>query len=328
LTKDFIAHRINCILFLKKEADIFAKGNRYFMKHGKLVIFIFFLLAPVQLFSFEKGWTLGLKAFFSGSYTNPIIGQKDKDYLGAHFMRGMVGFVMSGEAELTYIFDAEQYFNQPSNDVFSGLGLAFNLGIGQGFSGQISGTQGQRFAIGDKKYAKDIEVYCRVYLTPVVTFGTSVKALLLKNRLAVGLGIGGRMLADPQPTYELYSNLTNEEVKYMYNSGKGPDFSAETGTLFIPSDMMKKMNPLGFALKTSIEYNQPVISRMDLTVGAYMSYTIYKPGYVSLPKKIAKAAIENGKQNGISVDFERDKIKSFYMNNFDFGVSLGLLFAV
>ena len=59
-----------------------------------------------------------------------------------------------------------------------------------------------------------------------------------------------------------------------------------------------------------------------------MSYTIYKPGYVALPKKIAKAAVENGKLKKINVDFENHKLKSFYMNNFDFGVSLGLSFTV
>ena len=297
------------------------------MKKLKLFILIL-LITPLQLSAFEKGFTLGLKALFSGSYTDPHIGQADKEYLGAHFMRGMVGFVVSGEAELTYIFDAKRYFNYQTNNTFSGLGLSFNLGVGQGFSGQISGTQRQRFEINGEKYLKDIEVYCRVYMTPVVTFGTAVKAMFFQNRFALGFGLGGKMLADPQPTYELYTNLTDEEVKYMYNNGQGPDFSAETGTLYIPEAMMQKMNPLGLVLKTSLEYNQPVISRMDITIGAYMSYTVYKPGYVSLPKKIAKAAIENGKNNNISVDFERDKIKSFYMNNVDFGISLGLLFKV
>ena len=87
---------------------------------------------------------------------------------------------------------------------------------------------------------------------------------------------------------------------------------------------MKKMNPLGLVLKTSLEYNQPVISRMDITIGAYMSYTVYKPGYVSLPKKL----MENAKKVNNKIDFENDELKSFYMNNVDFGISLGLLFKV
>ena len=284
------------------------------MKKLKLFILIL-LIAPLQLSAFEKGFTLGLKALFSGSYTDPHIGQADKDYLGAQFMRGMVGFVVSGEAELTYIFDAKRYFNYQTNNTFSGLGLSFNLGVGQGFSGQISGSYNEGIA-------KNIEVYCRVYMTPIVTFGTAVKAMFFQNRFALGFGLGGKMLADPQPTYELYTNLNEEQLKMLKQQGF--DFYSETGTLYIPEAMMKKMNPLGLVLKTSLEYNQPVISRMDITIGAYMSYTVYKPGYVSLPKKL----MENAKKVNNKIDFENDKLKSFYMNNVDFGISLGLLFKV
>ena len=277
--------------------------------HKKAGAVVLLTAIAIHLYAFDSGFTLGLKANFSGSYTDPHIGKKDMEYLGAQFMRGMVGFVMSGEAELAYAFDAVRYFNCQTNDVFSGLGLAFNLGIGQGFSGQISGSNG-------------VEVYCRVYMTPIVTFGTAVKAMFFQNRFALGFGLGGKMLADPQPTYELYTNLNEKQLKELKQ--EGADFYPETGTLYIPKSMMKKMNPLGLTLKTSIEYNQPVISRMDLTVGAYMSYTIYKPGYVSLPRKL----MENAKKVNSKIDFEKDKLKSFYMNNFDFGISLGLLFKV
>lgn len=277
--------------------------------HKKAGAVVLLTVIAIHLYAFDSGFTLGLKANFSGSYTDPHIGKKDMEYLGAQFMRGMVGFVMSGEAELAYAFDAVRYFNCQTNDVFSGLGLAFNLGIGQGFSGQISGSNG-------------VEVYCRVYMTPIVTFGTAVKAMFFQNRFALGFGLGGKMLADPQPTYELYTNLNEKQLKELKQ--EGADFYPETGTLYIPKSMMEKMNPLGLTLKTSIEYNQPVISRMDLTVGAYMSYTIYKPGYVSLPRKL----MENAKKVNPKIDFEKDKLKSFYMNNFDFGISLGLLFKV
>jgi hypothetical protein len=277
--------------------------------HKKAVVVVLLTVIAIHLYAFDSGFTLGLKANFSGSYTDPHIGKKDMEYLGAQFMRGMVGFVMSGEAELAYAFDAVRYFNCQTNDVFSGLRLAFNLGVGQGFSGQISGSDG-------------VEVYCRVYMTPIVTFGTAVKAMFFQNRFALGFGLGGKMLADPQPTYELYTNLNEKQLKALKQ--EGADFYPETGTLYIPKSMMKKMNPLGLTLKTSIEYNQPVISRMDLTVGAYMSYTIYKPGYVSLPRKL----MENAKKVNPKIDFEKDKLKSFYMNNFDFGISLGLLFKV
>lgn len=288
---------------------------------NKIFFVIMFTAVGFAAFAFEEGFTLGLRANFSGSYTNPSLNEADKGYLGASFMRGMVGFIMNGEAELTYIFDSKRYFHYTDNSIFGGLGLAFNLGVGQGFSGQISGQY-------NGIVGKDIEVYCRVYMTPVITFGTMVKAMLFKNRLVIGLGIGGKLLADPQPTYELYTNLTDEEADTLYNNGNGPNFYPETGTLFIPGAMMRKMNPLGFIFKAAIDYNVPLIEKMSVTIGSYASYTIYKPRYVSLPKNIAKAAVENGKITGIDVNFERDPIKSFFMNSFDFGVSLGLLFKI
>lgn len=288
---------------------------------NKIFFVIMFTAVDFAAFAFEEGFTLGLRANFSGSYTNPSINAADKGYLGASFMRGMVGFIMNGEAELTYIFDSKRYFHYTDNSIFGGLGLAFNLGVGQGFSGQISGQY-------NGIVGKDIEVYCRVYMTPVITFGTTVKAMLFKNRLVIGLGIGGKLLADPQPTYELYTNLTDEETETLYNNGNGPNFYPETGTLFIPGAMMRKMNPLGFIFKAAIDYNVPLIEKMSVTMGSYASYTIYKPRYVSLPKNIAKAAVENGKITGIDVNFERDPIKSFFMNSFDFGISLGLLFKI
>ena len=296
----------------------------------KIVFLVMFVFISFSAFAFNEGFTLGLRANFSGSYTDPYINEADKKYLGADFMHGMVGFIMNGDAELTYIFDSVRYFNY-TNNIFGGLGLAFNLGIGQGFSGQISGTKQQSFTGADgKPYKKDIEVYCRVYMTPVITFGTGLKTLLLKNRLVLGFGIGGKLLADPQPTYELYTNLNEEELKELKDSEAKIDFYPETGTLFIPQSMMKKMNPLGLLLKLSIEYNQPIISTMGLTMGGYLSYSIYKPGSVALPKKIEQAAIINGlTQNPqVHVNFGQDTIKSFFMNNLDFGISLGLLFKV
>ncbi|UTC77204.1 hypothetical protein E4O04_03955 [Treponema sp. OMZ 799] len=285
----------------------------------KSIFLIIFVCLGLSAFSFEEGFTLGLRANFSGSYTDPHINEADMKYLGAGFMKGMVGFVMSGDAELTYIFDSKKYFKYTSNNIFGGLGLAFNLGIGQGFSGQISGQY-------NDSIKKNIEVYSRVYMTPVLNFGTSLKAMLLKNRLVIGFGIGGKMLMDPQPTYELYSNLNEEELKKLKDVGI--DFYPETGTLFIPEPMMKKMNPLSALLKLSMEYNQPIISTMGLTLGGYLSYSIFKPGYVALPKKIEQAAIVNGQQHDVDVNFARDPIKSFFMNNLDFGISLGLLFKV
>lgn len=290
------------------------------MRKIKTFIFVLlFSLIGIGGFAFEKGFTLGIKANFSGSYTDPHINKKDMDYLGAKFMKGMLGFIMSGEVELSYIFDSETYFKKQNSYVFGGLGLGFNLGIGQGFSGQISGQ--------DNESIGQINVYCRIYMTPVLNFGTSLKTYLLGNRLVLGFTIGGKMPLDPQPTYELYSNLSDEDLEKL-KTGANIDFYPETGTLIVSPEMMKKINPVGVLFKGSIEYNQPVISTTQVTIGAYIQYTIYRPRYVTMPKKVEHAAIGNGKLKDVDINFQRDPIKSFFMNSLDFGVNIGLLFKV
>ncbi len=284
----------------------------------KLTAVLLFSFLSLSVFAFEDGFTLGLKANFSGSYTDPHINKEDKAYLGAQFMKGMLGFVMNGDLELTYIFDSKKYFKYENNNIFGGLGLGFNFGIGQGGSGQISGQH-------DDGLDKDIEVYCRVFMTPVLNFGTSLKTYLLKNRLVLGFTIGGKMPLDPHPTYELYSNLSTDELKALLSaSGNHVDFRGDVGTLIVPAEMMKKINPLGCVLKGSIEYNQPMIDTMQVIFGAYIQYHIYKPGYVTMPKKVEEAA----KFKNPEVNFSEHPIKSFYMNSIDFGVNLGLLFKV
>lgn len=270
------------------------------------------------IFGFDNGFTLGLRANFTGSLTDPHINQADKEYLGAAFIKGMLGFVVSGEAELTYIFDSIRYFNYDSNDIFGGLGLAFILGLGNSFSGQISGQDNA--AIGQ------IDVYCRIFMTPVLNFGTSLKTYLLWNRLVLGFTLGGKIPLDPNPTYELYSNLSEEQLKELYD--QGVDFVAEQGTLVIPFEKMKKINPLGCILKGTIEYCQPVIPTMELTIGGFIQYYIFKPKYITMPKKLMNAAVLNGQSRGIDVNLDRDQLKSFYMNSFDFGISLGILLKV
>ena len=58
------------------------------MKQIKKIIFLaVFLFVSFSAFAFEEGFTLGLKANFSGSYTDPHINEADKKYLGADFMQ-------------------------------------------------------------------------------------------------------------------------------------------------------------------------------------------------------------------------------------------------
>ena len=289
--------------------------------HKKTVAVVLFAIAAIHLYAFNSGFTLGLKANLTGSLTRPKISKADMDYLGGDGMKGTLGYITTGEADLTYIFDSVRFFHLEDNDVFGGLGLSFALGLGQGFSGQISGQYNDTLK-------KRIDVFCRVHMTPVMTFTSGVRSYFLRNRLALGMNTGIKMPLDPHPTYELYTNLTPEEVAQLKK--EGIDFSSETGTLLITQEQMKKINPVGFTFKGFIEYNQPFLSNMEIVLGGFLSYTVYKPKYITMPQKLIDAAKAGGKLKNppVDVDVVKNPIKSFYMNSLDFGVTIGLTFKV
>lgn len=289
--------------------------------HKKTVIAIMLTVTSVHLFAFDSGFILGLKANLTGSLTRPKISKADMDYLGGDGMSGMLGYITTGEVNLTYLFDSVRYFHLQDNSLFGGLGWGFALGLGQGFSGQISGQYNDTLK-------KKIDVFCRVYMTPVLTFTTGVRSVFLRNRLAVGFNTGIRMPLDPQPTYELYTNLTPEEVEKLKKEHM--DFSSETGTLLITNEQMKKINPIGFTFKSFMEYNQPFLSNMEIVLGAFLAYTVYKPKFITMPQKLIDVAKVGGriKDPPVDVDVVNTPIKSFYMNSLDFGLTLGLSFRV
>lgn len=293
--------------------------------HKKTVAAVLLAAVVVHAYAFNSGFTLGLKANLTGSLTDPRISKKDMDYLGGNGMKGMLGYITTGEADLTYLFDSIRYFRLQDNSVFGGLGWSFVLGLGQGFSGQISGQFNDRLN-GDK--GKQIDVFCRVHMTPVLTLTSGVRSYFLRNRLSLGVNTGIRMPLDPQPIYELYTNLTPDEVEQLKRVGL--DFSSETGTLLITQEQMKKINPVGFIFKGFIEYNQPFLSNMEILLGGFLSYTIYKPKYVTMPQKLIDAAKAGGKLKNppVDVDVINKPINSFYMNSLDFGVTIGLTFKV
>ncbi len=265
------------------------------MKKYYLTMFLVFLNIPV--FAFDDGFVLGLKAHFSGAATRPHISEGDLEVMGATYMDGNVGFIIQGGADLTYIFDSQEYFGFQDNKIFGGLGWGAYLEIGQGYSGQVSGSEG----VGD--------VFMNVFFTPVVHLGTTLKTYLLSNRLVLGFGIGGRLIADPTPTYDMYSSVPKV-------------IPSDVGTIIVTDEMVKKMNPWGAELRFSLEYIQPVLDTMELVLGAYTSYCIYKPGYISMPEKLKTEAKKNG------FDADNTKLDSFFLNSFDFGVSIGLNFKV
>ena len=289
--------------------------------YKKTVAAVLLTAVIIHAYAFDSGFTLGLKANLTGSLTMPKISKEDMDYLGGDGMRGSLGYVTTGEADVTYIFDSIRYFHLQDNSIFGGLGWGFALGLGQGFSGQISGQY-------NEKLDKRIDVFCRVHMTPVMAFTTGVRSYFLRNRLSLGFNTGIKMPLDPQPTYELYTNLTPEEVKELKKEGM--DFSSETGTLLITQEQMKKINPIGFTFKGSIEYNQPFLSNMEIVLGGFLAYTVYKPKYVTMPQKLIDVAKVGGrlKTPPVDVDIVNHPINSFYMNSLDFGVTVGLTFKV
>ena len=291
--------------------------------HKKTVAVVLLATIVVHLYAFNSGFTLGLKANLTGSFTRPKINQTDMDLLGANRMDGSLGYITTGEVDLTYIFDSIRYFRMQDNSIFGGLGWSFALGLGQGFTGQISGQY------DTDALKKQIDLFCRIHMTPVLTFTTGLRSYFLRNRLSLGGNIGIKLPLDPQPVYEVYTNLTPEEVNILKKATKGEvDFSNETGTLLITDEQMKKINPIGFIMKGYIEYNQPFLNNMEIVLGAFLSYAVYRPKYVTMPQKLITAAQANAIKENRTLNLVDTPINSLYLNSLDFGVSIGLTFKV
>ena len=277
------------------------------MNRSIIFISIFVSMIFSNVHAHDNGFVLNLKANFSGTQTLPSISDADLALMGASYMKGMMGFIIDGEAEFGYIFGSEEYFNMNNNDIFSGMGAFITLGVGQGYAGQISGSLVEGAAGAPPQ---TVDVFFNAFYTPVVSFTLGTKAYFFKNRMAVGLNVGGKMIADMSPTYEFYSNPAVE--------GLGP----EVGTLIVTDDMIKKMNPLMITLKASIDYYQPIVERMELILGAYAAYNFYAPGYITMPGALAAMAA----LPPINFDAANTPLKSFRIDSLDFGLTLGISF--
>lgn len=265
---------------------------------ANILISMFFL----NVHAHDNGFVLNLKANFSGSQTLPSISAAELEMMGASYMRGMMGFIIDGEAEFGYIFGAEEYFNKVNNDVFGGIGVFVTIGVGQGYAGQVSGS-----VVGDET----IDVFFNAFYTPVISFSAGTKLYLFKNRMALGVNVGGKMIADMAPTYEFYANPEVEGI-----------LEKEVGTLIVTEDMIKKMNPFMLTFKASVEYFQPIVERVELILGGYASYSLYAPGYITMPPSLAAAAAGQG------FDSANTPLPSFRIDSLDFGLTLGLSFKV
>lgn len=252
--------------------------------------------------AFESGWVLNMKAEIGGSLTIPSISKADLAYLGANKMEGTLGQVVGGKAEVGFIFDSPTYFNLSKDHAFSGVGAFGHIGVGQGFAGQISGSM-----VDDKQ----VNVYMNIHYMPVISLGATGKAYFFDNRLAVGLSLGMKMIADTTPSYEQYDDQDA--------------LGSEVGTIIVDEWMMKNMNPFMASFGLLVEYNVPILPTMELILGGYTQFNIFKPKYITMPPKLQTSAIQNAEKDGRTLDL-RKPIKSYYINSLDFGLSIGLGF--
>lgn len=248
--------------------------------------------------SFDNGMVFIVMANFSGSLTDPYISNNELKKMGANFFKGGTGFIMGGEAQLGYVFGKNRWFPSNKTKEFSALGLFFYLGVSQGVATQSSGSlQG----------GEQINVYFSAKYTPVLSFGIAHKVYFFYNRMAIGANLGMRMIADPTPEYYFYSTHPNV-------------FATEVGTLIVTSEMIKRMNAIAFSIGGFIEYNQPILRTVQMVLRLYASYHIYKPKYITMPPKL-----ENSAKQEVNFD-PSQPLNSFYLNSFDFGLSIGLAF--
>ena len=274
----------------------------------KFLVVMLFMITSI-LYSFEEGFIWGLRANFNGSLTLPSISQEDLNKMGASFVKGSVGYTMDGEAELGYLFGAERWFGKEKSDFskFSGMSLYVSIGVGTGFSGMVSGN-----TIG----GATVNVFMNVNYKPVISFGIGSKLYLLESRMAIGLQLGGKLIADTSPEYLAYSDSDS-----TFASLTPPVTLPEMGELIVTDFMKKNMNPVMFSIKLMLEYNQPINDRVEVVLGIYTRFNIYKPKYITMPTSLL------GVIQGIRPSFTAETpMPTYYINSLDFGLTLGLQF--
>lgn len=274
----------------------------------KFLVVMLFMTTSI-LYSFEEGFIWGLRANFNGSLTLPSISQEDLNKMGAASMKGAVGYTMDGEAELGYLFGAERWFGKEKSDFskFSGMSLYVSIGVGTGFSGMVSGN-----TIG----GATVNVFMNVNYKPVISFGIGSKLYLLESRMAIGLQLGGKVIADTSPEYLAYSDSDS-----TFASLTSPVTLPEMGELIVTDFMKKNMNPVMFSIKLMLEYNQPINDRVEVVLGIYTRFNIYKPKYITMPTSLL------GVIQGIRPSFTAETpMPTYYINSLDFGLTLGLQF--
>ena len=272
-----------------------------------IIISITIFTISINLYGFEEGFIWSLKANFNESLTIPSINNSDLDKMGASFLKGSMGFTMDGEAELGYLFGVDRWFGGKKSDFskFSGMSLYASIGVGSGFSGMVSG--GTYAGVSP-------QIFINVNYSPIITFGIGSKLYLLESRLALGLQLGGKIIADTSPEYMVYGDSANLDTTLQLPA---------VGEIVVTDFMIKNMNPVMFSIKLMLEYNQPISERVEVVLGMYSRFNIYKPKYITMPDKLMNLIQEGAGKKDFTVE---TPMPSFYLNSFDFGLSLGLQF--
>ena len=271
------------------------------------IISIITLIISINLHGFEEGFIWSLKANFSESLTIPSMSQTDLDKMGASFLKGSMGFIIDGEAELGYLFGVDRWFGGKKSDFskFSGISLYGSIGVGSGFSGMISGGTYNNV---------NATLYVNVNYSPIIIFGIGSKVYLLESRLALGLQLGGKIIADTSPEYMIYGDSADLDKTLEL---------PKVGEIIVTDFMMKNMNPVMFSIKLMLEYNQPINDRVEIVLGIYSRFNIYKPKYITMPDTLMTMIQQGAGKGNFTVE---TPMPSFYLNSFDFGLSLGLQF--
>ena len=274
----------------------------------KFLVVMLFMITSI-LYSFEEGFIWGLRANFNGSLTLPSISQEDLNKMGAAYMKGAVGYTMDGEAELGYLFGAERWFGKEKSDFskFSGISLYVSIGVGNGFTGLVAGNTIRGI---------NPNMFINVNYTPVISFGIGSKLYLLESRMAIGLQLGGKLIADTSPEYLAYSDM---DLSAVFTNITLP----QVGEIIVTDFMKKNMNPVMFSIKLMLEYNQPINDRVEVVLGIYTRFNIYKPKYITMPDSLLEMIKKGAQKPNFSVE---TPMPTYYINSLDFGLTLGLQF--
>ena len=224
-------------------------------------------------------------------------------------MKGAVGYTMDGEAELGYLFGAERWFGKEKSDFskFSGMSLYVSIGVGNGFTGLVAGNTINGI---------NPNIFINVNYTPVISFGIGSKLYLLESRMAIGLQLGGKLIVDTSPEYLAYSDM---DLSTVFTNITLP----QVGEIIVTDFMKKNMNPVMFSIKLMLEYNQPINDRVEVVLGIYTRFNIYKPKYITMPDSLLEMIKKGAQKPNFSVE---TPMPTYYINSFDFGLTLGLQF--